>query len=69
MRTRLVTNKRKILDTEAEVKLSQDIKNGVKNAGVCQEFGLVKSTTNVIWKNRIKFFSAFEQNKLRIRHF
>jgi hypothetical protein len=65
--TWLVTNKRKILDTEEKVKLSQEIENCVENADVCQEFGLINSTMNMIWKNRIKIFSAFEQNRLRIK--
>jgi hypothetical protein len=60
--TWLVTNKRKILGTEEIVKLSPEIENGAKNADMCQEFGLVNSTMNMIWKNRNKIFSAFEQN-------
>jgi transposase-like protein len=67
--TWLVTNKRKILDNEEKVKLSKEIENGVNNADVCQEFGLVNSTMDMIWKNRIKIFSAFEQNRLRMKCF
>jgi hypothetical protein len=51
------TNKRKILDTEEKVKLSPEIENGVKNAHVCQEFGLINSKMNIIWKNRIKIIT------------
>jgi hypothetical protein len=51
------TNKRKILDAEEKVKLSQEIENGVKNANVCQELGLVNSKMNIIWKNRIKIIT------------
>jgi CENP-B N-terminal DNA-binding domain. len=62
-----VTNKRKILDIEEKVKLTQEIENDVKNADVCQEFGLINSTMKMIWKSRIKIISAFEQNRLRIK--
>jgi hypothetical protein len=34
---------------------------------VCQEFGLVNSTIQTIWKNRIKTISAFEQNGSKIK--
>lgn len=59
MITWLVTNKRKILDTEKKVKLSQEIVHGIRNADVCQEFGLINSRMNTIWKDRIKIISAF----------
>jgi hypothetical protein len=34
---------------------------------VCREFGLVNSTIQTIWKNRIKTISAFEQNGSKIK--
>jgi len=38
-----------------KVKLSQEIEDGVKNADVCQEFGLTNSTMNMIWMNRTNY--------------
>jgi len=34
---------------------------------VCQKFGLVNSTSQMIWKNITKIFSAYEQSRLRIQ--
>jgi hypothetical protein len=64
-----VTNTNTNTNTEEKVKLPQETENGVKNADVCQEFGLVNSKMNTIWKNRIKIISACEQNRLRIKCF
>jgi len=67
--TWLVQNKRKILDTEERVKLSQETENGIKNADMCFEFCLINSTMYMIWKARIKIISAFEQNRMNIKCF
>ena len=52
-------NKRKVLSTEVKVKVIQQIKKNL-----CQEFGLVNSTMQMIWTNRNKIISATEQNGL-----
>jgi len=46
---------KKDMDTEEKVKLSQEIENSVKKADMCQEFGLVNSTMNIIWMNRTNY--------------
>ena len=33
----------------------------------CREFGLVNSTIQIIWKNKTKIISAFEQSGSRIK--
>jgi hypothetical protein len=40
-----------------------------KKADVCQEFDLVKSTIQMIWKNRIKVIGVFEWNGWKIKQF
>jgi transposase-like protein len=62
-----IMNKRKALSVEEKGKVIREIENGKKKADVCQEFGLVNSTTQTIWKNRTKIFSAFQQNGSRIK--
>jgi len=36
---------------------------------VCQEFGLVSSTIQNMWKNGTKIISALERNESRIKQF
>jgi transposase-like protein len=62
-----ITNKRKVLSVEEKVKVLQEIENGKKKADVCRAFGLINSTIQMIWKNRTKIISAFEQNGSRIK--
>ena len=38
-------------------------------ADLCQEFDLVNCTIQLIWENRTKIISAFEQNVSRIKRF
>jgi hypothetical protein len=40
-----------------------------KKADLCQGFGLVNSTIQMIWKNRTKIISVFERKRLRINNF
>jgi len=40
-----------------------------KKAHLCQGFGLVNSTIQMVWKNRTKIFSVFERNGSRINNF
>ena len=64
MITQLVMNKRKVLSTEVKVKVIQQIKKNL-----CQEFGLVNSTMQMIWTKRNKIISATEQYGLRVKQF
>lgn len=47
----------------------QETEYGKNKADVCWEFGLINSTYQKIWKNRIKIITVFEQNGLRIKTF
>jgi len=40
-----------------------------KKADLCQGFGLVNSTIQMIWKKRTKIISVFERNRSRIKNF
>jgi hypothetical protein len=60
-------NKSKVLSVEKNDKLLGEIQNGRKKADVCREFGLVNCTNKMIWKNRTKIISVFEQNISRIK--
>jgi len=40
-----------------------------KKADVCQKFGIVNSTIQMVWKKRRKIISAFEQNGSSIKQF
>jgi transposase-like protein len=62
-----VTNKRKVLSVEEKVKVIRETESGKKKAEACQEFSLVNSTIQTIWKNRDKTVSVFEQNGSRIK--
>jgi hypothetical protein len=64
-----VTNKRKVSSVEGKVKAIRQIENGKKKADADLEFGLISSTSKMIWKNRTKIISAFEQTRLRITRF
>jgi hypothetical protein len=57
-----ITNKMKVLSVEEKVNMIQNAENGKTKANVCWEFGLINSTIQLIWKNRTKVISAFEQN-------
>jgi hypothetical protein len=62
-----IMNKRKVLSVKETVKVTKEIQNGKKKADVCQEFGLINSWAQKIWKNRTKIISAFEKNRSRIK--
>jgi hypothetical protein len=62
-----IMNKRKVSSVKENVKVIQEIENGKKKADVCQEFCLINSTIQTIWKNRTQIISAFEQNGSRIK--
>ena len=40
-----------------------------KNVHVCQEFGVLNSIIQTIWKNKIEIISVLGQNGLRIKQF
>ena len=40
-----------------------------KKADVCQEFGIVNSASQMVWKKRRKIISTFEQNGSSIKQF
>jgi hypothetical protein len=42
---------------------------GGNKADMRQEFGLVNSMIQIIWKNRTKIISMFEQNRSGIKQF
>ena len=56
------------MSVEGKVNVIRKIEDG-KRKLTCQEFGLVTSTIQTIWKNRTKVISACEQNGLRINDF
>jgi len=64
-----VRNKTKVLSIKGKVKAILQVENEKKKGEVCQKFGLINSTNQTIWKNRNKFISAFEQNRLRKKQF
>ena len=47
----------------------QEIENGKKKTYMCQEFGLINSMMQMIWKNRNRSISGVEQNGPRIKQF
>ena len=51
------------MSVEGNVQVVQEIDNR-KKADVCQEFGVVNCTIEMIWKNITRIISAFEQNRL-----
>ena len=63
-----LASKRKFLSVE-DFEVIRGIESGKKKADVCREFGLVDSILQMIWKNRTKIISAFQQNGLRINRF
>jgi len=60
-----VTNVMVVLSVEEKVRTIQQIENGQKRTDLCQEFGLVNSTIQTIWKNWTKIISASEENGSR----
>jgi transposase-like protein len=62
-----VAKKRKVLSVEDKGNVIKQIESGKKKADVCQEFGLVNSTIETIWKNKDKIMSAFEKNGSQIK--
>jgi hypothetical protein len=50
-----------------KVAVIRETENGKKKADMCQEFGLVNSTAQTIWKSRTKIITAFEQSGWRIK--
>ena len=65
----IVTNKRKVLGVERNVNMIRQIANGIKEANVCREFGLINSMIQTIWRRRTKIISVFEQNESRSKRF
>jgi len=65
----IITNKRKILSVERKVKVIRQIVNGKNEASLCREFGFITSTIQMIWTNRTKIISVFEQNESRSKRF
>jgi len=58
-----VTNKRKVLSTEGKAKVIRHTENGKMKSDMRQGFGLVNTMIQIIWKNRNKIISAFEENE------
>jgi hypothetical protein len=54
---------------EKKKKKKKEKKRKEKKADLCQGFGLVNSTIQMIWKNRTKIISVFERNRSRIKNF
>jgi hypothetical protein len=49
------------LSDEKKVKMIREIENVKKKADMCQEFYLINSMIQMIWKNRTKIIGAFVQ--------
>jgi hypothetical protein len=64
-----VMNKRQFLSVEKELKVIREIENVKKKADICQEFYLIHSVIQTIWKNRTKIIRVFVQNRSRIKQF
>jgi hypothetical protein len=62
-------NKRKVLSVKGKVKVICQTEMVKMKADVCQEFGLVNSMVQTVWKYRTKVISAFEWNGFIIKRF
>jgi hypothetical protein len=54
--------------TDVEEKLMQETESGEHKADMCQEFNLVNSTVQTIWKNRQKC-QSFEKNNDKLSNY
>ena len=58
-------SKRKTVSLETKVALIRAVENGKRQAELCRDYGLPKSTVATIVGNKKKIMTAFEQNKMK----
>jgi len=64
----MASHQQKVLSVEENLKWLEKYKMGGE-AGMCQELGLWNSRNQIIWKNRTKIISMFEQSRSGIKQF
>jgi hypothetical protein len=64
-----IVTKNKVLRVKEKFEMIQETENGKKRTDICQEFGVINSMIQIIWKNRNRIISDVEQTGLRIKQF
>jgi hypothetical protein len=64
-----IVTKNEVLRVKEKFKMIHEIENGKKKTGMCQEFGLINSVIQIIWKNRNRIISGVAWNGQRIKQF
>jgi len=62
-----IVTKNAVLRVKEKFEMIQEVINGKKRTDMCQEFGVINSMIQIIWKNRNRIISGVERTGPRIK--